>query len=545
MIEFSYVILLYNSYIMLKIKLSLFVIEILTVIVSFGVNLEKYDKKCIELRWQNEDEEQKKDAISDKYNPNSCVLHRTQNSRIFVTAVRNQEVAAILMIVSNEIEPADSLLYPYISKLIKCNHFILDSDKIIKIDIFIKNIPIPSHIANNKKGTGLLVTSLVYVSDCRRINITSVFMADIGYYLIIYNKNLGFHRMESNYIKSTNFNFTIKNVHRVAHKRDFAAIRVQQCRFAYAFGATECAPFAAQDPTDTRKRSIFTTAVNLKGILADDGNEYGRFCSTLRRSQRRQTNLRDYRCARMHQQKNSKRACGLRSWIPRAEQGKKGDAKPSAFLKEERSLQVENEFPSSPTKNIRYRQPDLFDPAKLTLIARRLLREHTAFSIGTNARVLRLTTVEHADAHIGARARAHVWVHRIRGSGGGGVGVRIGRKEVGDGTRDTSLGRERGGQREWGTHGLPSPHPVNVDIHHKSIHMVSDRDEENTHPAQGVAARSQKRRAFIFCPFELVTFRSNGDITMEWEPIANRFTPRCLIFASLVETRLRRSCAVE
>lgn len=54
------------------------------------------------------------------------------------------------------------------------------------------------------------------------------------------------------------------------------------------------------------------------------------------------------------------------------------------------------------------------------------------------------------------RARTRVWVHRIRGGDGGGVGVRVGRREVGDGTRDTSLGREREGQREWGTHGLPS-----------------------------------------------------------------------------------------
>ncbi|KYN08758.1 hypothetical protein ALC62_00214, partial [Cyphomyrmex costatus] len=91
------------------------------------------------------------------------------------------------------------------------------------------------------------------------------------------------------------------------------------------------------------------------------------------------------------------------------------------------------------------------------------------------------------------------------------------------------------------------PRPVNVDIHHKSTHTVSDRDEENTHPAQGVAARSQKRRAFIFCRVSLepIMFRSNGDITTEWEAIANRFTPRCLVFASLVETRLRRSRAVE
>ncbi|TGZ47776.1 hypothetical protein DBV15_12020 [Temnothorax longispinosus] len=72
------------------------------------------------------------------------------------------------------------------------------------------------------------------------------------------------------------------------------------------------------------------------------------------------------------------------------------------------------------------------------------------------------------------------------------------------------------------------PRPVNVDIHHKSTHTVSERDEENTHPAQGVAARSQKRRAFIFC--RLVMFRSNSDDTTEWqwEAIANRPTPRCL-----------------
>lgn len=41
---------------------------------------------------------------------------------------------------------------------------------------------------------------------------------------------------------------------------------------------------------------------------------------------------------------------------------------------------------------------------------------------------------------------------------------------------------------------------VNVDIHHKSYaYTVSERDEGNTRPAQEVAARLQKRRAFIFC----------------------------------------------
>jgi len=41
---------------------------------------------------------------------------------------------------------------------------------------------------------------------------------------------------------------------------------------------------------------------------------------------------------------------------------------------------------------------------------------------------------------------------------------------------------------------------VNVDIHHKSYaYTVSERDGGNARPAQEVAARSQKRRAFIFC----------------------------------------------
>lgn len=41
---------------------------------------------------------------------------------------------------------------------------------------------------------------------------------------------------------------------------------------------------------------------------------------------------------------------------------------------------------------------------------------------------------------------------------------------------------------------------VNVDIHHKSYaYTVSERDGGNARLAQEIAARSQKRRAFIFC----------------------------------------------
>lgn len=82
--------------------------------------------------------------------------------------------------------------------------------------------------------------------------------------------------------------------------------------------------------------------------------------------------------------------------------------------------------------------------------------ENTAFSIGTSARVPRGQLQQnHLQMHTWARAIARVGTPDSRQRDGG-VGVRIGRREVGDGTRDTSLGREREGQREWGTHGLPS-----------------------------------------------------------------------------------------
>lgn len=53
--------------------------------------------------------------------------------------------------------------------------------------------------------------------------------------------------------------------------------------------------------------------------------------------------------------------------------GKKGDAKPSAFLKEKRGLRRWRTSFLRFDKKIRYRQSDLFDPTKLTLVARHLL----------------------------------------------------------------------------------------------------------------------------------------------------------------------------
>jgi len=62
----------------------------------------------------------------------------------------------------------------------------------------------------------------------------------------------------------------------------------------------------------------------------------------------------------------------LRSWIPRAERGKKGNVKPSAFLKEKRGLHKwRTSFPRFDKKS------DINNPislTKVTLIARHLLR---------------------------------------------------------------------------------------------------------------------------------------------------------------------------
>ncbi|KAG5332390.1 MRJP2 protein, partial [Acromyrmex heyeri] len=240
----------YSSYnnCSLKMKKTLFVISILTTVtVSFGVNLTVvYKWKYVDFLWESE--KQREAAInSDKYNPNSCVLYdvdKTQDDRIFVTSVREQGVPASLMTVSDKTGPGGPLLDPYpnwswynendcngiISVYrvsIKCNHiFVLDCGKIgevavcppqllifnLKNNKLVKRIRIPPHIANNKNGTGLLVTPLAYVRDCKYINDATVFMADVeGYGLAIYNENFGFCRIESNYMKPTDANFTIEN----------------------------------------------------------------------------------------------------------------------------------------------------------------------------------------------------------------------------------------------------------------------------------------------------------------------------------------------
>ncbi|XP_018313754.1 major royal jelly protein 3 [Mycetomoellerius zeteki] len=229
-------------------KQPLFVISILTIVtVSFSINLKNvYDWQYVDFLWDSEN--QRNDAInSGKYNPNSCVLYdvdEAQDGRIFVTSVREQGVPASLMVVSDETGPGGPLLDPYPSwswynendcngiisvyrVSIKCNHiFVLDCGKVgvnavcppqllifdLENNMLVKRIDIPPHIANNKNGTGLLVTPLAYVRDCKYISDATVFMADVeGYGLAIYNENIGFCRIESNYMKPTDANFTIEN----------------------------------------------------------------------------------------------------------------------------------------------------------------------------------------------------------------------------------------------------------------------------------------------------------------------------------------------
>ncbi|XP_036145852.1 major royal jelly protein 2 isoform X2 [Monomorium pharaonis] len=203
--------------------------------------------KYVDYIWENEI--QKQNAInSGNYVPVSVVLYdvdKSQDGKTFVTAIRDKGVPASLMTVSDEMGPGGPLLNPYpdwswyedfdcksnriISVYrvdIKCNRlYVLDCGEVgetavcppkllifdLKDDRLIRKVTIPSHIANNASGTGLLVTPFVHVHDCRRIRNANVFMADInGFGIAIYNENSGkFCRIESTYMKPTNPNFNI------------------------------------------------------------------------------------------------------------------------------------------------------------------------------------------------------------------------------------------------------------------------------------------------------------------------------------------------
>ncbi|KYN38562.1 Major royal jelly protein 2 [Trachymyrmex septentrionalis] len=208
---------------------------------SFGVKLEdRYKWKYIDYMWNNL---QKQEVIkSDNYDPIKNILFdvdEAPDGRVFVTILRDKGVPASVATISNERGPGGPLLSPYpnwswyndttdcnnniISVLrisIKCNHlFALDfgkkdglqGDRIcppkllifnLENDMLVDHVTIPSNIADNKNGRGLLATPLAYVRDCRRIDNAIV---------SIFSDFTRFCRIESNFMKPTHPNFTIEN----------------------------------------------------------------------------------------------------------------------------------------------------------------------------------------------------------------------------------------------------------------------------------------------------------------------------------------------
>ncbi|XP_072763523.1 major royal jelly protein 1-like [Anoplolepis gracilipes] len=167
------------------------------------------------------------------------------DGRVFVGAYKTKGSPVGMMTVSNQTGKGGPLLYPYPNWTwwntgqcitgfyrvrIKCNHlFVVHSgryrhrDKIcparllvfdLTTDKLIKNITIPSEIANNKNNFGLLMTFFVDAPNCCEIaNTAIIYIVDTeGYGLIIYNaKTFKFKRIESNYMKPSDIHFFIKD----------------------------------------------------------------------------------------------------------------------------------------------------------------------------------------------------------------------------------------------------------------------------------------------------------------------------------------------
>ncbi|XP_032666599.1 major royal jelly protein 1-like [Odontomachus brunneus] len=221
-----------------------------------------YEWKYIPLKWKSV--EQKKEAINAGYVDKRGALYDVdvdvKSGRTFVTSVRdNFSIPVSLMVVDNKPDVLDvnntsggPLLAPYpnwdwypientsnISNIncnrnritncyrvdIKCNRiYVLDSgiidDKMwcppqllifdLKTDQLVEKVTIPKKFATNKNGTGLLVTIIVDCLDCKNIDNCVVYMADTeGFGLIVWQKQRGFCRYESNDMRPTDYNFTI------------------------------------------------------------------------------------------------------------------------------------------------------------------------------------------------------------------------------------------------------------------------------------------------------------------------------------------------
>ncbi|KYQ48173.1 Major royal jelly protein 1 [Trachymyrmex zeteki] len=222
---------------------SLIILLLTTIVnISFGIKTE------YEFKYVNFTSESWKMHEAMDYDFRNIILFdvdKAPDGRIFVTAVRDKGVPASLMTISNERGPGGPLLSPYpnwswyndttdcdnniIS--IKCNRlFILDfgikngfeGERVcpqkllifdLEYDMPVENIRIPSHIANNKNGIGLLATVVADVQDCSRIDdaTVSIFSDFTRYGLVTYNRHSGFCRIESDFMKPTHPYFTIEN----------------------------------------------------------------------------------------------------------------------------------------------------------------------------------------------------------------------------------------------------------------------------------------------------------------------------------------------
>ncbi|CAL1679839.1 unnamed protein product [Lasius platythorax] len=237
----------------------LFITSILSItIMTYGLHFDRnkvkiefpYEWKYVDFVWDCE--QQKHKAIdSGDYNASACLLHdvdKAPDGRVFVAGYKTKGSPVGVMTVSNEEGDGGPLLRPYPNwdwwsdcesnkcitgfyrLRIKCNHLFVvhsgkfrDRDKVcparllifdLSTDKLIKKITIPFDIANNKNGSGLLMTSYVYTDNCNDIaNTAIIYITDTeGYGLIIYDaRNSTFCRIESDFMKPKDTIFITKD----------------------------------------------------------------------------------------------------------------------------------------------------------------------------------------------------------------------------------------------------------------------------------------------------------------------------------------------
>ncbi|XP_072763963.1 major royal jelly protein 3-like [Anoplolepis gracilipes] len=231
-------------------KNILFVTSILSIaIISFAlveINY-KYKIKYIDYVWLSK--EQKDEMIkSGDYKAGVGILHdvdKAPDGRVLIAGYKTKGSPVGLMTVSNETGMGGPLFYPYPNWnwwntnecltgfyriTIKCNYlFVVHSGKFrdrdevcparllvfdLTTDKLIRNIIIPSEIANDKNNNGFLMTPFVDAANCYEIATATVYITDSeGYGIIIYNpKTSKFNRIESSYMKPNHTDFfTIDN----------------------------------------------------------------------------------------------------------------------------------------------------------------------------------------------------------------------------------------------------------------------------------------------------------------------------------------------